>query len=218
MVLIVLVILIGVLPMVVRAIVGPGSRVSTLDASSAEPASTEVDGSWSLVRSHGANRSAIGFTFQEVLPGDERTTSGQTNAIEGSMTVTDQHVVDGVAIVDMEQVATDNEKRDINVRTKIFDTDTYPTAEFLLTEQIDLSSIPEDGTPGEVMLVGALTIHGESHQVSAPFQVLRDGNYLVVSGDVPINRNDFGVESPEFVAAVIADEGDVNVTLVFEKE
>lgn len=217
-VVIVLVVLIGVVPMVVRAIIGPGSRVEGLDTSHAKPASTEVDGSWTLTKNHGPNRSAIGFTFDEVLPGDQRTTSGQTNAVDGAVTITDQHVVEGTASVDMQQVATDNGKRDNNVRTKIFETDTYPTAEFTLSDPVDVSEVPDDGTPGTVTLAGTLTIHGETQQVKAPFQVLRDGDYLVISGDIRINRNDFGVESPDFVAAVIADEGDINVTLVFEKD
>ena len=39
----------------------------------------------------------------------------------------------------------------------------------------------------------------------------------MVSGAVPIDRNEFGVESPEMIAAEIADMGEVNILLSLQK-
>ena len=40
---------------------------------------------------------------------------------------------------------------------------------------------------------------------------------MIVAGDIPINRLDYGVETPELVAAKIAEEGEVNVRINMTK-
>ena len=62
-------------------------------------------------------------------------------------------------------------------------------------------------------LTGEMTIHGETNTVTHEFDVARSGSSLIVAGDVPINRADYGVESPEFVAAKIDEQGEVNIRL-----
>ena len=46
----------------------------------------------------------------------------------------------------------------------------------------------------------------------------RSGDRLVVAGDIPINRLDYGVETPELVAAKINEDGEVNVRVNLTKE
>ena len=81
-----------------------------------------------------------------------------------------------------------------------------------------MSQLPDDGTTGTVTLTGDLTIHGETNSVTQEFTALRTGDNVIVHADVPINRLDYGVETPEFVAAKIAEEGEVNIRLKLEKK
>ena len=100
---------------------------------------------------------------------------------------------------------------------KLFNTDEFPTATFEVTESVDLSSIPDDGTVGQVVVPGELTVHGQTNDVTPTFDVLRDGDQVIIASDIEINRLDYGVETPEFVAAKIAEMGEINVRLALEK-
>lgn len=216
-VLIVVLALVAVVPMVYSAIMGPGVRTEGLSAENAQPATTDLDGQWQVVTTRDVNTTAVGFTFFEILPGERKNTSGSTQAVEGSATVDNEELTAGEIVVDMTEVTTDNQRRDVNVAQKILFTDDFPTASFTVTEPADVSQVPDDGTSGTVTLVGDLEIHGETNQVTHEFDALRDGDLLIISGDLPINRLDYGVESPEFVAAAIDEEGELNIRIAMEK-
>ena len=196
----------------------PGVRTGQLDASQAKPASTSVDGTWALVRGYAPNQSSVGYTFPEVLPSDRRITSGSTQGVGGSAEIIDGKVVSGEIEVDMTTIATDIEKRDINVRSKIFEVDTYPRARFELIGPVDVSHLPEDGTTANVTIPGTLTIKDVSREISAEFTAVRSGDLISMSATIPINRLDYNVETPEFVAAVIEETGELNVLLTFQKQ
>lgn len=216
-VLIVLLALVAVVPMLFALAMGPGVKTEGLDAQGAKPATTDVNGEWHVAHFRGKNATSVGFTFFEILPSDRRSTSGSTQAVEGWATVEAGTLKAGEIIVDMEQISTDNERRDINVRNKIFHTNQYPTAIFSITEPADLSEVPGNGTPGKVTLTGEMEIRGETRPLVHEFDILRDGERIIVSGDVLVNRNEYGVESPEFVAAKIDDTGELNIRLALEK-
>ena len=104
----------------------PGVHTPELNADNAKPASTDVGGEWQVVTGDAPNISSVGFTFDEILPSDKRTTSGSTQAV-------------------------------------------------------------------------------------------RDGDKLTVSTVLRFNRLDYGVKTPEFIAAKVSEEGDLNVLLTFKK-
>ncbi|STC95861.1 YceI family protein [Corynebacterium renale] len=215
---IILIATVSVLPTVISAMMGPGVKTEGLSSKNASPAETELDGEWSIVQGSGDNTTSVGYTFHEVLPGDKRITSGSTQHVEGSVTISGETLTAGEVIVDMQKVASDNERRDINVRMKVLETDTFPTAEFHVTRPVELSHIPADGTTGTAELTGELTIHGVTQEVTTDVEVLRDGTRLIVSGDVPITRSQFDVETPDFIAASIDDQGELNIRLAMEKK
>lgn len=196
----------------------PGVQTKELDPSKAKPASVDLNGEWVVVHGNQPNVSSVGFTFQEILPAEEKITSGSTNALRGQAFVDDTVLTRAKVEVDMNQVGTDQEKRDINVRTKIFETDKFPTAQYELDKPVNLSDVPDNGSVETIDITGKLTIHGVTKEVTSPFKVLRSGKQLIISTIIPINRLDYGVETPEFVAAKINEEGEVNVLLTFEKK
>ena len=215
---IVLLALLALVPLFMSLVTHPGVKTDGIDAEGAKPSTTDVDGTWVVSGKPDKNRTSVGFTFNELLPGDERTTSGSTQDVEGKMTIESGALTAGEVTVDMGNIVTDKDVRDENVRRKILHTEKYPEAKFVLTEPADVSQLPEDGTVGTVTLTGDLTIHGETNQITQEFNALRTGDTVVVHGDVPIKRSDYKVETPEFVAAKIAEDGELNIRLRLEKE
>ena len=173
----------------------PGVHTPELNADNAKPASTDVGGEWQVVTGDAPNISSVGFTFDEILPSDKRTTSGSTQAVRGTITVDDVTLQPGGRI----------------------EVDNYPDAAFEVTEPVDLSALPDDGSVGMVTVPGKLTIKGETREVKPEFQAVRDGDKLTVSTVLRFNRLDYGVKTPEFIAAKVSEEGDLNVLLTFKK-
>lgn len=214
---IVLAVLVAMVPLFLNML-GSGVKTGGIDDSALREATTEVDGEWTVSNRPGANRSAAGFTFNEVLPGERRETSGSTQGVSGGVTIADSTVTAGEIVVDMANITTDSDVRDNNVRNKILHTDKFPESTFVLTEPADISGVGGNGTVSQVELTGELTIYGETQPVTHVFDVARSGDHLVIAGDVPINRVDFGVVTPELVAAKIAEEGQINIRVNLVKE
>ncbi|AIT61066.1 YceI family protein [Corynebacterium doosanense] len=217
-VLIVLLAAVALVPVLWAAIAGPGVKTGPLDASDAEPATTDINGTWQVTPGTPPNTSSVGFTFDEILPNEERSTSGSTQGVSGSVVVEEGQITAGEIIVDMTNVVTDRDVRDESVRNKLFETSRFPTAAFHITDPVDVSHVPDDGTAVPVELTGDLTIKGHTHEITHTFDALRDGDSIVISGSPVIDRNDYGVESPEMIAAKIADEGTIDLRLSFRKD
>ena len=207
---------VGVL--VFQTLGGPGVKTASLDSAEAEPASTDMNGQWKIIDRAGKNVSSAGYTFHELLPNESRETSGTTEDVDGGITVEGDKITAGEVTVSMETVASDNKKRDNSVRDRIFKTFKYPEAKFRITEPVDISNLPADGKVGTVKLHGDLTIKATTKEVSADVRALRTGNRVIVGGDIPINRVEFDVNTPELVAAKIDETGQLNILLVFEKQ
>lgn len=205
-------------PMLYSAYMGRGVATEGVNAQGAKEASTDLNGQWQVVTGNAKNFTSVGFTIDEVLPSERRATSGSTNSVDGTAVVESEKLQEATIIVDMSTLTTDNDVRDNNMKRKLFMTDQYPEATFKVTDTVNLSQVPDDGTVTRVPLKGDMTIKGKTNSVSGEFDVLRDGKQLIVGGDVPINRQDFDIKSPEFIAAEIADEGTVNVRLTLEKK
>jgi polyisoprenoid-binding protein YceI len=205
-----------VAPPVYRLITDEGLQTASIDNDSGEPATVGLDGHWDVISGEGANTSEAGYTFDEVLPGQEKSTSGRTSDVSGSLVVNDGTLGEGMVTVDVDSISSDIEKRDIHVRDEILHTDDFPDATFSITEPVDLGDLPEDGTSGTVPVSGDLTLHGETNPVTTDLKVLRTGENVIVEGQVPVKRGDYGIKSPEFVASQIAEEGTVDLLLVFD--
>ena len=210
--------LVAIVPLVFALFNSPGIKTEPIDDSGAKAATTDVDGHWVVSNQMGKNATSAGFTFSELLPGDERVTSGSTPAVTGEMTIEAGTLTAGEVTVDMTNIVTDREVRDVNVRRSILHTEEYPEATFVLTDPVDVSQLPDDGSIGTVTLTGDMTIHGETNTITQEFNALRTEDNVIVHADIPFNRLDYGVETPEFVAAKIAEEGEINIRLKMDKQ
>ncbi|MEM8590160.1 MAG: YceI family protein [Pseudomonadota bacterium] len=89
--------------------------------------------------------------------------------------------------IDMSSLDTDNAQRDDMVRGgDLFDVATYPTAQFTA------SGFAVEGE-GAFETTGELTIRDVTQQVSLPFTLTIEGNRAHATGELVINRIDFGV-------------------------
>lgn len=219
---IILSVLLAVSPFVVRLLSDKGLQTASL-SSGGEPATIGMDGTWFTVPGYGENSTQAGYTFFEKLPAQDKTTSGRADNhdeenIHGEIKVENNTLIEGFVRVNVDAISSDNERRDINVRRDILKTDQYPQAVFTLTKPADLSRIPSDGTVGSITVTGDLELHGTTRPITTDLQVLRSGASVIVQGNVPVKRSDYGIESGQFVAAVIDDEGTVDLLLVFQQK
>lgn len=194
-----------------------GVKTEGIDAASLREPTTEAEGTWVVSDRPGPNQTSAGFSFFEILPGERKITSGSTRNVDGDVVIESGAVTSGEVTVDMATVATDNDRRDANVRRTILNTDQYPKATFHLTEPSAINGLPDDGSVGTVTLTGELTIRGVTNTITHDFEAARTGDRIVVAGDVPIRRSDYGVETPDLVAAKVAEEGEINIRLNLEK-
>lgn len=215
---IVIAVIVAAIPLIAMFMNNSGVKTEGINEERLSAASTDIDGDWNVSNRPGPNSSSAGFSFPEVLPGERRTTSASTQGVSGYATIAEGTLTAGEIEVDMTTLTSDSDVRDSNVRRKIFHTDQYPNAMFKLTEPADVSGLPDNGTVGTVELTGDLTIHGETNTITQTFNVARSGDELIVAADIPINRLDYGVETPEFVAATIAEDGEINVRVHMVKE
>ncbi len=92
-------------------------------------------------------------------------------------------------------------------------TDQFPTATFVLTEPIDLGTLPAEGSPINVTAVGDLTLHGVTKNVQIPLAAVRSGDIIGVSGSLTFPWGDFGMTQPSSMKVVsLAD----TVTMEFQ--
>ena len=205
-------------PIVYSLFKSGGVKTEPVTADGAKAASTPLDGSWSVAKGRADNHTSVGFTFDEVLPAERTSTSGSTTEVTGQAEISDSTLESATITVNMDALTTDKKVRDQNMKSKLFETQLFPESSFKLTKPASLADVPDDGTIGTVKLTGDLTIKDETHEVSQDFDVLRDGDNIVIGGTVPVNRLDYGVETPEMLAAKVEEKGEVNLRISFKKD
>ena len=169
------------------------SETSTSEPSgSAAPATTAaVDGGWTVT-----SGSQAGYRVQETLFGQSHTAVGRTSSVSGSLNISSTSVTAGRFSVDLTKVTSDESLRDEQFQGRIMDTAMYPTATFVLTQPIDLGTVPAEGVEVTEQATGALTMHGVTRTVTFPLTARRSGDLMEVSGSIPITFSDWDISNP----------------------
>lgn len=207
-------ILIGAGAAVVLVVVGVlvGSRIygnwvnSNADAaptltSTAETG--ELDGDWTV-----ADGSFAGYRVNEVLNGQDVTVTGRTEDVSGQISIADSTLSTGTIEVELATIATDESARDDFFRSQALHTDEFPTATFELTEPVAVNA---DGS--DLELVGELTIHGVTQDVTVTAQAATAGQDLQVVGAAPVTFADFDVQAPDLGFVVVEEAGEIEFSL-----
>ncbi|MDJ0925330.1 MAG: YceI family protein [Acidimicrobiia bacterium] len=186
----------------------------------APPATTEtttasvgLDGTWMADQ---ANTFA-GYRIGEELASIGTTTAvGRTSNVEATLTFSEAAVTELSVTVDMTTLESDRSRRDGALRTRGLETETFPTAMFVLTEPIDLGAVPEEGESFAATAVGDLTLHGVTNSITMPVEGSLVGGTVVVVGATDVTLTDYDIEAPTgFSVLTIEEVGTIEVQLAF---
>lgn len=189
--------------------------------SAAAPPVATASGRWTIDRTitnAQGSGSFAGFRIDEVLLSVGSTTAvGRTPAVEGSVTVSVSTVSAAQITADLTVVTTNDSRRDDAVQRALA-TSRYPDATFVLTQPIQLASVPAEGERITVPATGDLTIRGVTRTVTMDLQAQLQGDVLVVVGSAPIRLADFGVTAPTApIVASVEDAGTFEFQLYFRR-
>ena len=194
---------------------GTAAPATTAPPSATTAAPAGLDGEWMI----DTEFTIVGYRIGEELSGIGTTEAvGRTSDVTGSLTLNGS-VIETVAIeVNMASLESDSGSRDDQLRSRGLETDTFPTASFVLAEPVDLGSVPAADETVSVIATGELTLHGVTQTVQIPLDgTLADGRIVVV-GQLEIALADYAIDKPTgFRVLSIEDEGVFEVQLTFSR-
>ncbi|WP_436792554.1 YceI family protein [Actinospongicola halichondriae] len=199
-----------------------GSVSETTDGTGAgtEPDAADdgVEGTWVVDATGGENGTSAGFRVDEELASIGSTTAvGRTEQVEGSLTIEGTTVTAVEVTVDMDSLETDDSRRDGRMRSALV-TDEFPTSTFVLTQPIELGTLPDEGETISVTATGDLTIKDVTRSVDVALDARLVDGILVVVGSAPVVFEDYGVDKPSSAIVVsLADEGTMEFQLFFTR-
>ena len=177
-----------------------------------------LDGTWTVDSSIGSfedfSGSFVGYRVTEELVGIGTSTAvGRTPDVTGSLTLAGSTITDASFDADLTTLQSDSGMRDGQLGRQGLETDSYPTATFLLAESIELDAMPADGQTIEATAVGDLTLHGVTKQVEIALEARLTDGVVTVVGSLPVAFGDYGMTSPESMRVLSIDE---NGTMEFQ--
>ena len=158
---------------------------------------SQLAGAWSV-----ASGSVAGYRVREQLAFLSAASDavGRTSSITGSATVTGGagalSVTAASFSVDVSSLTSDRSMRDDRIHSIGLQSDTYPTATFVLTAPIQLPSTAAGGAAFRVDAVGRLTIHGTTRTETIPLDARLTGTRIEAAGSITFGWGDFGMEAP----------------------
>jgi polyisoprenoid-binding protein YceI len=191
--------------------------------SSAATGAGSLDGTWKVDTSVGSfsdfTSSFVGYRVAEQLANVGATTAvGRTPNVTGTLTLSGSSITAVTVTADLTALQSDRPMRDGQLRTQALQTDTYPTATFVLADPIVLAQPPSEGQAISVTATGDLTIHGVTKRVSIPLQARLTGGVVTVVGSLPIVFADYSMTPPHSMMVLsVADNGILELQLHFTK-
>ena len=192
----------------------PAKPSLSLHSSSDPGTSTSPDGVWKVVR---GDKVYLGYRMTEQFAGDivHKTAVGRTTAVDGTASIAGNKVVTADVTADMRELKSDRGPRDNYIHTHAIDSDTYPTAEFKLTQPITLPAGVTKGQQVKVAATGALTLHGVTRTITIPLDARWDGDTIEAVGTAPIVLADYKIEPPKTAVVQADDHGSLELSLTF---
>jgi polyisoprenoid-binding protein YceI len=114
-------------------------------------------------------------------------------------------------------VTSGESRRDNQFQGRIMDTASFPTATFVLTEPIELGTVPDANQEITATAVGDLTLHGTTKPVTTQVKAVRTGNTIQVSGAIPIVFAEWGIPNPSTGPISTEDRGELEFLVAFAK-
>ena len=147
------------------------------------------------------------------------TVTGTTNAIAGQLVFT----ADGAALaagnestftVDLTTLTSDESRRDNRVQDAL-ETSAFPVATFMISGATGFDPSLPEGEQQNILLTGALDLHGVQHEVTWEVEIIREANVISALATVTIDFADFDVTPPNIAGIVsVGDELTLQVQLI----
>jgi polyisoprenoid-binding protein YceI len=168
-----------------------------------------LNGAWNV-----APESVAGFRVRQSAVGVSNDTVGRTNAVTGTLTVSDNQVSSATFRLDLTTIKVGG-KPQPQLATSL-GTQRNPIATFTLAQPTTLSPAPASGETAKGTATGQLAMNGTSHLVTFTISYRRVGASLLIAGTTPIAFSDWGIKGPQGygVLGSLADHGVAEVLLV----
>jgi polyisoprenoid-binding protein YceI len=207
----------GVWWFVLRDTSDPKADIDAIDAKGADAGKSvdSPDGTWKV---QPGNTVFVGYRVQEQFVADvvEKTATGRTPAVEGTITVAGPKITATTFTADLTQLKSDQDRRDSALRERGIESGRFPKATFVLSSPITLPSSPAKGATVKVTAAGDLTLHGVTKPVQVALQARWDGSTISVAGNTPIRFADYGMDRIEIPGFVKTDDhGTMELQLLF---
>lgn len=165
----------------------------------ARPASTDVDGSWTVQPG-----SLAGYRVRQQLLWLMVDVNGRTDGVTGGAEIKASHLVSAKFTVDVATIDSGRPGRDERFRsTDAMDTAAFPTATVSMNMPVDLAPVPADGSPARLDVPVHLTLKGVTRVESAQIDIQRNGDRVDVAGTIPLRFFDFNVDPPRPPASLL---------------
>jgi len=163
-----------------------------------------VDGTWVI---DPGSDSFVGYRIGERLASiGVQDAVGRTSQVTGTLQIDGTRVTAVSMEADLASLESDSRQRDGRLRSAGLETDSFPTAGFVLTAPIALGEIPQEGVPLTVTATGDFTLHGVTRSVAIPIEAQLSSGAIVVVGSLPVTLTDYGIVAPTGFSVLSIDE------------
>lgn len=181
-----------------RFVAEPHQPALTLP-SDTRPASTGVDGAWTVQPG-----SQAGYRVQQQLLWELVDVNGRTDAVTGAAEITGSELTSLEFTVDPATMKSGSPGRDEKFRSAdALETATFPTATLTGNGPVDVSGVPADGSPVRLEIPVTLTLKGVARPATAVAEIQRNGDRVDVAGAIAIRLPDFDVVPPKPAASLL---------------
>jgi polyisoprenoid-binding protein YceI len=176
---------------------------------------TGANGSW--VVPSGGTGGFVGYRAAEILGFDfvraPNEAVGRTDVVEGKLTVDGNRLTEAEVVADVSALRSDIDMRDGHIQNYL-QLDQFPKATFTLSSPIDIGT-PAQGRVVSVDAPGSLALHGVTRAVNFPLQARWNGDSIEVTGQLRIQRADFGMDVPQLLGFRVSDDITLELSLLF---
>ena len=150
----------------------------------------------------------VGYRVREEFAGfGVKDAVGRTPDVSGIVVVEGDAITVAQLSAELTTLTSDDGRRDNALRDRGLESARFPTAEFELTEPVELSR-------RRTTARGRLTLHGETNPIQVRMRSQRVREEIELVGSAPIEFADFGIEPPSVAGFVtVEDQGTLEFKL-----
>lgn len=190
--------------------------VSTQTPATQPSTGAGLDGTWTVDTSLD---SFIGYRVEEELSGiGSQTAAGRTPTVTGSLQIEGTTITSVEVEADVTDLNSGQSFRDDAIRSRGLESNDFPTATFVLTAPIELSSLPAEGEPVNTTAVGNLTAHGVTQSVELVIDAQMTGDIIAVVGSTNVTLDQFEIEGLEGLRVLsVSNDAVIEFQLFFQR-